>query len=146
MNIRSVAMCGDNSLNGLQSFTETVRNIGTEWNSLVLPSASLMTSLTQQPGFLQEVLLPWMQAFCWVFKEKPVWDDVQIHEAFFIFWPPHFWKDIEVFEHVHKRAMKLIKSLEHKSDEEQLRSRGWRKVGWEWTHLFTSTRKEIEAR
>lgn len=65
-------MWEDNGLSGLQSFTETVRNVGIESNSPVWRSTSLMTALTQQPRFLQEVLLPWIQAICWVFKEKPV--------------------------------------------------------------------------
>ncbi|KAJ7420808.1 hypothetical protein WISP_46439 [Willisornis vidua] len=37
------------------------------------------------------------------------------------FWGPHFRKDTEVLEHVQRRAMELMKSLEHKSYEEQLR-------------------------
>ena len=37
------------------------------------------------------------------------------------FLAPHYTKDIEAMEHVQKRAMKLVKVLEHKSYEEWLR-------------------------
>ncbi|KAJ7413918.1 hypothetical protein WISP_87615 [Willisornis vidua] len=52
------------------------------------------------------------------------------------FWVPHYKKDIEVMEHVQRMLMDLVKVLENKSSEKQLRKLGLFRLEKRWITLY----------
>ncbi|KAK4823487.1 hypothetical protein QYF61_002551 [Mycteria americana] len=83
--------------------------LGEEW----LESCSVEKDLGVVTSRSREVIVPLYSAL------------VRPHLEYCVqFWAPHYKRDIEVLERVQRRATKLVKDLEQKSDEEQLRELG----------------------
>ena len=62
------------------------------------------------------------------------------------FWAPHYRKDIEALDSVQRRAVELVKVLEHKSYAEWLRELGLFSLEKETILLSTTAGMEVVAR